>query len=123
MESGQIILYSTLLLFLLFNVLRFFRNRSVPQVDPSAIPSGSILLDVRTAAERSHVAIPGSIHIPLQELRARAGELKKYGNARIVCYCRSGARSLSAAVRLRKLGYQAENLRGGISNWKFTAES
>ena len=123
MEPGQFVLYAMLAAFLIFNVLRFFRNRSVPQVDPSAIPSGSILLDVRTAAERSQGSIPGSIHIPLQELGARADELKKYGNARIVCYCRSGARSLSAAVRLRKLGYQAENLRGGISNWKFTARS
>lgn len=120
MEPGQIVLYAMLGGFLLFNVARFFRNRSVPQVDPAAIPSGSVLLDVRTAGERSQGSIPGSIHIPLQELGARADELKKHRAARIVCYCRSGARSLTAAARLRKLGYQAENLRGGISEWEIS---
>ncbi len=121
MEPGQIILYAMLGGFLLFNVVRFFRNRSVPQVDPSAIPSGSVLLDVRTAGERSQGSIPDSIHIPLQELGARADELTRHRAARIICYCRSGSRSLTAAARLRKLGYQAESLRGGISGWKFTS--
>lgn len=121
MEPGQIFFYAVLLLFLFLNVRKFVRRRSVPQIDPSAIPAGSVLLDVRTKAERSRDSIPGSIHIPLQELGSRSGELTKYRDARIVCYCASGNRSLSAAVMLKKLGYSSANLVGGISNWKLAA--
>jgi rhodanese-related sulfurtransferase len=121
MEPGQVVLYALLLAFLILNVRRFFQRRSVPQVDPSSIPSGAVLLDVRTAAERSQGAIPGSIHIPLQELSGRIGELSKFRNSTIVCYCRSGNRSLSAAVRLKKLGFSASNLVGGITTWRLVS--
>ncbi len=121
METGQVLLYVLLLLFLFINVRKFFRRRSVPQTDPSAIPAGSVLLDVRTKAERSRDSIPGSVHIPLQELGSRSGELTKYRDTLIVCYCASGNRSLAAAVMLKKLGYSTANLAGGISNWKLAA--
>jgi rhodanese-related sulfurtransferase len=119
MDPGQIFLYALLFAFLAINVLRYLRRRSIPQVDPAALPAGSVLLDVRTPAERSRESIPGSVHIPLQQLASRAGELEKYRGAQIVCYCASGNRSLSAAASLRKRGYNAANLIGGISNWKF----
>ena len=123
MEPGQVVLYFALLFFLFVNVRKFFRRRSVPQLDPSAIPAGAVLLDVRTKAERSKDSIPGSIHIPLQELGPRSGELEKYRNRQIVCYCRSGNRSLAAAVMLKKLGHSSANLVGGISYWKLAAGS
>ena len=117
----QIFLYVVLAAFLLIGARRWFRRRSVPQIDPRAIPPGAVLLDVRTQAERSRDAIPGSIHIPLQEFAGRTGELAKYRSSLIVCYCRSGNRSMTAALRLRKLGYSAGSLAGGIPNWKLTA--
>jgi rhodanese-related sulfurtransferase len=118
MEPGQIFLYALLAAFLFLNVRRYLRRRSIPQVDPGAIPEGSVLLDVRTPAERSRDSIPGSVHIPLHQLSTRSGELGKYRDRRIVCYCASGNRSLSAAATLRKQGFDAANLVGGISNWK-----
>lgn len=120
MEPGQVFLYALLLAFLAINVRRFLRRRSIPQVDPAAIPPGSLLLDVRTPAERSRESIPASVHIPLHQLRSRAGELEKYRDRQIVCYCASGNRSLSAAAALRKRGLNAANLAGGISNWKLS---
>ena len=122
MEPGQIFLYALLLAFLAINVLRYLRRRSIPQVDPAAIPPGSLLLDVRTPAERSRESIPGSVHIPLHQLSPRAGELEKYRDRQIVCYCASGNRSLSAAASLKKRGFNAANLVGGISNWKFAGK-
>jgi rhodanese-related sulfurtransferase len=118
MEPGQVFLYVLLLAFLAINIRRFLMRRSIPQVDPAEIPAGSLLLDVRTPAERSRESIPGSVHVPLQQLRSRAGELEKYRERQIVCYCASGNRSLSAAAALRKRGFNAANLAGGISNWK-----
>jgi adenylyltransferase/sulfurtransferase len=80
-----------------------------------------ILLDVRTYAERNKHAIKGSIHIPLHELTGRVEELNKFKDKEIVCYCQSGNRSLSAAVKLKKRGFNSANLKGGISNWNLNS--
>jgi rhodanese-related sulfurtransferase len=77
-----------------------------------------LLLDVRTAAERSARSIPGSKHIPLQELPSRLGELAASRGGEIVCYCASGARSASAAKLLKDNGYRSANLAGGIMSWR-----
>lgn len=122
METGQVFFYILLLAFLAINVRRYLRRRSIPQVDPAAVPAGSLLLDVRTPAERSRESIPGSVHIPLHQLAARAGELEKYRDRQIVCYCASGNRSMSAAAALQKRGFNAANLVGGISTWKLARQ-
>lgn len=77
-----------------------------------------LLLDVRTPSERKEKNIKGSLHIPLQEIKKRADELNKFKNKEIICYCRTGNRSLSAAAKLKKLGFQVANLKGGIIQWK-----
>lgn len=120
MEPLQVFFYIVLAAFLIINVRRWMMRRSIPQVDPAEIPAGTLLLDVRTPAERSREAIPGSVHIPLHQLSRRVGELEKYRDRRIICYCASGNRSLSAAATLRKRGYDAANLSGGISSWKLS---
>jgi rhodanese-related sulfurtransferase len=79
-----------------------------------------VLLDVRTASERQSSSIKGSIHIPLHEIRRRTDELKKYGEKEIVSYCASGNRSVSATATLKKLGFNAANMKGGIAEWNFS---
>jgi rhodanese-related sulfurtransferase len=80
-----------------------------------------VLLDVRTDAERRAQAIRGSLHIPLQQLASRLSELEGYRSKEIVCYCRSGNRSLSASLLLRKRGFKAANLKGGLTDWNNTS--
>jgi rhodanese-related sulfurtransferase len=121
MEPVQVLIYILIPAFVAVSVRRVILRRSVEQVDPRSIPAGAVLLDVRTAAERSHDSIPGSIHIPLPELSSRAGELERYRGSRIVCYCASGNRSLTAAARLGKLGFTAASLSGGITMWRLAA--
>ncbi len=77
------------------------------------------LLDVRTPAERKAGSIRGSVHIPLDQLARRAGELKKYAQTEIVCFCQTGSRSGAAARTLKKAGYKTGNLKGGIAQWNF----
>jgi rhodanese-related sulfurtransferase len=77
-----------------------------------------VLLDVRTASERSAGSIKGSIHIPLQDLPRRLPELEASRGSEIVCYCASGARSGSAAHLLKRKGFRAANLAGGIAGWR-----
>ena len=79
----------------------------------------AVLLDVRTSSERSAKQIKGSIHIPINELRNRSSELKKFQDKEIICYCRTGNRSLNAASLLKKQGFNSANLKGGIVSWNF----
>ena len=73
------------------------------------------LLDVREDDEWAAGHIDGAQHIRLGELSARLGELPK--ERTIVAVCRSGGRSEAAVRGLRKLGYAAENLEGGVNAW------
>ena len=75
-----------------------------------------IVLDVRETAELASAAYPFPVvHIPMGDLPARVGELPRSGT--IVCACRSGARSASVAGYLRRQGFDAVNLDGGILAW------
>ena len=74
------------------------------------------VLDVREADELARAAYPFPvIHIPMGDLLARVGELPRA--ALIVCACRSGSRSASVVGFLRRQGFDAVNLEGGILAW------
>lgn len=73
------------------------------------------MLDVRQPAEFRTGHVPGAKLIPLGELSARMNELPK--NQEIMVICQSGSRSLNATRRLVGAGYQAVNIRGGMSAW------
>lgn len=91
-------------------VKNFFWN------DVEKLPrDGSVtLLDVRTPSEREVGHIPGFIHIPLDELRQRAGEVPQ--DKPVYIHCHSGLRSYLACRMLTGLGYDCYNLSGG---WRF----
>lgn len=73
------------------------------------------LLDVREDDEWAAGHIDGAQHIPLGQLGDRLAELP-HGRT-IVSVCRSGSRSAAAVRGLRQLGYEAENLDGGVAAW------
>ena len=73
------------------------------------------LLDVREQDEWDAGHIDGAQHIPLGQLGTRVGEVPK--GRTVVTVCRSGARSDRAMQGLRTIGYQAENLEGGVTAW------
>ncbi len=76
-----------------------------------ASPGGPFLvLDVRRADERARGSIPNSMHIPLDQLRARADELPR--DREIVVHCQSGQRSYYAARLLAQRGFKVRNLTG-----------
>ncbi|HEY5996117.1 MAG TPA: rhodanese-like domain-containing protein, partial [Candidatus Deferrimicrobiaceae bacterium] len=81
-----------------------------------AIPPDALLLDVREPAEHEAGAIPGSILLPLGELRSRLDELPR--DREIVAYCAVGIRGYLAERILRHHGFKARNLSGGITTWK-----
>lgn len=77
----------------------------------------AIILDVRSKAEYDSGAIPGSKHIPLQQIQAKATEIKQWDKPVITC-CASGMRSGSAAAILRSHGVEAMNGGGWQSLYK-----
>lgn len=82
-----------------------------------------LLVDVRTAAERSTACIAGSIHVPLNEVESRADELREHEDQLIVMQCHHGVRSLRAAASLRRLGFdRVVSLAGGIHLWSMDVD-
>lgn len=86
----------------------------------TAQDTNMILVDVRTLGELSGElgAIPGIIHIPLDELSNRYTELEKFKNKEIAVVCRSGNRSGKATTLLRDKGFNAVNVSGGMLSWR-----
>jgi NADPH-dependent 2,4-dienoyl-CoA reductase/sulfur reductase-like enzyme/rhodanese-related sulfurtransferase len=78
------------------------------------LAAGANLLDVRSAREYSDGAIPGSVNLPLDELRARAHELPP---GRLIVHCKVGQRGHTAVRLLAQLGRDAVNLDGGYLTW------
>jgi rhodanese-related sulfurtransferase len=74
------------------------------------------LLDVRTQEEYEEGYIEGATLIPVNDLEARLDEVPK--DKKIIIYCRSGARSMTAANILINNGYEeVYNVQGGIIAW------
>ena len=72
------------------------------------------ILDVTEEMERMVFYIPGSVHIPLGQLRQRMSELPK--DRLIVTYCAVGVRSYNAARILEQNGFSdVKVLEGGTS--------
>lgn len=79
------------------------------------------LLDVREPWEYERVHLPGCLHIPMDELRARLGELHSEQTYVIVCH--HGNRSQQVAAFLQSRGFsQVINLTGGIDAWAADCE-
>jgi len=73
------------------------------------------LVDVRQDFEWEAGRIPGAVHIPLETLPARSGEIDR--GRPVIFQCRSGARSAMATDAFRASGIEAFNLEGGLEAW------
>ena len=85
-----------------------------------AAKDGALLLDVRRPDERARGAIPNSIHIPLDQLRARLNELPR--DREIIVHCHSGQRSYYAARLLSQHGFKVRNLTGSWRTYQAAVE-
>ncbi|KAF0139673.1 MAG: hypothetical protein A2499_15360 [Stygiobacter sp. RIFOXYC12_FULL_38_8] len=123
MEATQILLLAFVILVVVLRVKKYLTTRSMKNYSSAEVKqllknnNSIVLLDVRTDGERKSGAIKPSIHIPLHEITLKTEQLKKYGSREIICYCQTGSRSVSAAVKLRKLGFNSANLTGGYLRW------
>lgn len=94
----------------------------IPHIDAAAVNAkraekpGPFLLDVREPSEFSEGHIPGAQLIPLGQLAQKMNTLSR--EREIICICRSGSRSGSAARQLASAGFTALNMNGGMSAWE-----
>ncbi len=74
-----------------------------------------VVVDVRSAGETSSGAVPGTMNIPLGELRARLAELPR--DREIWVHCGVGQRSYYATRILAQRGFRVRNLSGGMRSY------
>lgn len=95
------------------------RQISAPQLkawldDTSRKPP--VLVDVREGWELQICALPGVLHIPMNAMPGRQGELEP--DAETVVICHHGVRSANTAAFLERNGFEAlYNLQGGVDAW------
>jgi len=101
--------------------LKTYDLRSVHLEEESAdleverVPEGAVVIDLRPPSRYSRWHVPGSINIGFDAIVDGLGEAGLFDRSRTyVLVCDEGALSLEAAYLLRRLGYSAYSLRGGI---------
>jgi rhodanese-related sulfurtransferase len=80
---------------------------------------GINLLDVREQEERTEFNI-GGVFIPLGQIMAmQIDAIEDLKEEEIICYCRSGKRSMQAVMMLETMGFtNVVNLDGGMMEWQ-----
>ena len=80
------------------------------------------VLDVRESWELKIARLNPVVHIPMDQIPERLGELPRSGP--IVVMCRSGGRSMQVARFLERNGFtEVANLCGGILAWHEQVDS
>jgi rhodanese-related sulfurtransferase len=76
------------------------------------------LIDVRQPEEHAEFNI-GGILLPLGNIMSmQIEEIEDLRNEEVICYCRSGQRSMQAAMMLETMGFSnVKNLAGGMLGW------
>ena len=97
-----------------FFMFRFRKTSSA--VAHRLVAAGARLVDVRTPGEFAGGHLPGAVNIPLDQLRARVGELKNEPKP-VVVYCASGMRSGQARRLLVGEGIAEVHDLGGMNRW------
>ncbi|MEP7254800.1 MAG: rhodanese-like domain-containing protein [Ferruginibacter sp.] len=77
------------------------------------------LVDVREADERAEFNIGGTF-LPLGNIQMmQIDDIDHLKNEEVICYCRSGNRSMQATLMLETFGFtNVKNLQGGMNAWR-----
>jgi phage shock protein E len=103
MNIGEYQNYIVMAAILLYVAWRWKVGKKMKAEIPKFLEAGAIVVDVRSPAEFSQGARPGSINIPLDLLPKKLNTLDK--SKKIILCCASGARSGMALGILKSAGY------------------
>jgi rhodanese-related sulfurtransferase len=79
------------------------------------VAEGAQLVDVRSPGEFAGGSVPGAKNIPVDQLGGRLAELD--AKKTVIVFCRSGARSASAAQLLAQRGFADVKDLGTVGAW------
>lgn len=92
--------------------------RSVtPKVARAMLKDNAQILDVRYEEEYEESFIPGSVLMPLPELRSHISELDP--DREYLILCAAGIRAAAATLLLRQQNIKARFIEGGIKHWPY----
>ena len=99
---------------------RLFNRPSIDEVSAEETKAkqkaGAVVVDVREPHEWRGGYIPGAKLISLGSLAKRAQELDP--SKEVIAVCRSGNRSITAAMILQRAGFtQVSSMAGGMISW------
>lgn len=90
-------------------------NVSVGEATAMVAGGEAVLIDVRTRQEWRQGHAPEARHISLASLNQQMARIPK--DRTVLAICQSGSRSARAVASLRRAGYEALNVRGGMNAW------
>ncbi len=77
-----------------------------------------LVLDIRGQKDFSAGHIVGALHIPFEKIAARMAELDKHKTKTIIVVDAMGQHAGAVSRDLKKAGYNAAKLSGGIASWR-----
>ncbi|TRX74644.1 rhodanese-like domain-containing protein [Pseudomonas mangiferae] len=95
-------------------------GRTVSNRELTALVNGEqgVVLDVRNAKDFASGHIVGALNIPFDKLASRHAELEKYKGKTLVVVDAMGQHAGTASRDLKKAGFDAVKLSGGIGGWR-----
>ncbi len=78
----------------------------------------ALVLDIRPKKDFQNGHIVGSVNITSDQLKNRMAELEKHKDKTIIVVCASGVNAGGACSELKKEGFTAVRLSGGITGWR-----
>lgn len=85
-------------------------------VNISEVPEDAQIIDVRSQMEWDDGHATGAVHIPMEEIPSRYGELDL--DSDIYLMCRSGGRAAQVSSWLEKNGIDTIVITGGMIDWE-----
>ena len=86
-------------------------------VQPTEVPAGAQLIDVRENDEWATVHAQGATHIPMSEITGRIQEIDPDRDIYVICHL--GGRSAQVCQYLENsLGWDVINVEGGTDKWE-----
>lgn len=81
-------------------------------------PAKITIIDVRNGPEYAFAHLPGAMHIPLEDVAAKASKLDIPDDHVVAVMCHHGRRSIPGALAMREAGFPgAKSIAGGMDIW------
>ena len=120
--TAHYVLSGTFILLLVLLIIQQSRNagRNISTRELTAMVNRdeAFILDIRPKKEFSTGHIVGSVNISSDQLKDKMVELEKHKDKTIIVVCASGMNAGGACAELKKAGFTAARLSGGITGWR-----